>query len=389
MLRAVFCCCVIAALVGCNEPSKPAKAGSSWNISSASGDELVPVDGRGLFKISGGVLRGDTSLVAEQSTSQIHIFDGAGKPLLNFGRRGPGPAEFGRLAWIQQSGQRLFAYDGDSKRLSEWTMQGTFRNSIGIVSDQGEQHTPIGVFADSSVLVRSTVFEPRAAVPRVFRPRFILARHDARGQLVDSLLSFHGDESYQEPRPRGGQLSLRRAFGVQTGIAVGARGFALLADDSVVEFRKVDGSLIRRVSLERPEGESRITSDERRSLKSRFLATAVKGRGWEEAYERMPIPERKPTVGWSGAQWMPVVRHLSSGEYWVVRFGGVTSMVISWVVFDEDGQLVRQVEANEEMEILDAYGRSVLVRTWDSEGTERIQVRSLLPPSSTGAKPVS
>lgn len=374
---------LLVPLVGCRQAADSHRVETRWHIEAAADPRPLAADGRALFKVVGGALLGDTVIVAEQSTSEIHTKQRGGDQVGTFGRRGLGPAELGRLAWIQSIDTRLIAYDSESRRLSEWSSTGRFQRSIAFESRLGEQHTPVGVFSDSSVLVRSTIFEPRATSPRIFRPRFLLALHDSRGVLRDSLLSFMGDESYQEPRPRGGQLTLRRAFGVQTGVAVGRRGFALVGDDSAAEFRTQDGALIRRVTISAPSGADDVLAEERHVLRSRFLATAVKGRGWEEAYERMPVPRRKPRIGWSGANLMPAIRFMSSGEYWIVRFGGVTSGRIVWTVFGEDGELIREVEADQEMEILDADSRSVLARTWDADGTEQIQVWPLVPPSAS------
>ncbi|MGE0441160.1 MAG: 6-bladed beta-propeller [Gemmatimonadales bacterium] len=109
---------------------------------------------RAAFRLGGGRF-----VVAERSTSQLHLFDPAGKRLATVGRKGAGPGEYQRIdAAFPGPGDSIFVFDGSSRRLTVLDGSGTYGRS-GLIELPGNRQASaiFGVFPNGAMLVSAGI----------------------------------------------------------------------------------------------------------------------------------------------------------------------------------------------------------------------------------------
>lgn len=160
-----------------------------------------------LHRVSGGVLLGDTLVIAESTSLQFHDRQ-SGELLKLVGRRGDGPGEYTRIASMQRVGDWLYTYDDISRRVSVHDRSGAFVRTINI-SYWPPYQTPelVGVFASGSFLIAAEFrdYANPARSPTLRRRAVVLGRYDPDGVLMDSLGYYLGPEFYVAPFGNGGQ----------------------------------------------------------------------------------------------------------------------------------------------------------------------------------------
>lgn len=158
-----------------------------------------------LFGVAGAVLVGDTIVVANGGSHALQFYGIDGNLLKKVGGRGMGPGEFSSIDGIQVIEDRLFVFDHDQDRISEFLRDGSFVSSTQLARIDGWfSPKPLGVFRNGAFLgelIRlSGALQPYEGVSRVEK---MLASYDSDGSFQDSLVNFHGSEIFNMPW-RGG-----------------------------------------------------------------------------------------------------------------------------------------------------------------------------------------
>lgn len=329
-----------------------------------------------LYQVAGGVLAGDSAVLAERSTGMIHFFGSDGQPARTTGRLGEGPGEFRLLLWIQSVNGTLYAGDATLRRVSRFTRSGTFERSLSIrIPGNYSILVPVGVFDDGSVLVEARRFPVPHRKPETRRDVATLFRVNSKGD-ADSVGTYKLSERYAEPFGKAGELTTSATFGRQSGAVVASSSFYVVQNDSaVIERHTMDGEL---QSVLRPATASsfqnvRVTAADIRVARRRFIE---KGNS-PGLFERIPVPETFPAFGWAGSHPLALVRAHSDGTIWVVHFGGVRDSQPMWTVFNVADGSQREVSAPSEMDVLDSAANRVLILRYNEDDEEIVETRRI------------
>lgn len=340
--------------------------------------ELIPEIDNPFHQVADGVFCGNRIVVAERSSGTIYFFSSDGTLQQQMGRRGEGPGEFENLWWLQCQNDSVLAYDAVLHRIT------TIDNSgqIGKVSQLPRSigaHTrlaALGVFPDGRVLMASRVqSSPNRPLGRT-RTEAILLRVDVMTEQADSITVYHDKEQFVKPFGRAGQLSTVAIF-ARTG-AAGIRGRELVIvgndGEGVDIISPHDGTM----STWRPTGVSpaqdSVVASDIATARGRVAPSEPGPLNALDLFDEMPKPAVNPHYGWSGFPWevMPILRTTSTGQVWVLHFGGIRSRVPNWSVMDSAGRDLGVVAASEPMAVLDVKAGNALVVRWDSLGAESV-----------------
>ncbi len=329
-----------------------------------------------LFQVVGGLIAGDTLIVAERSRGELHFFSIRGAHLRTVGRLGNGPGEFTHLAWIQRRGSLLLAYDQSERRLSEFTVDGDFVRATTVQPREGEAFRAVGVLPNGTLLARSQPLIPPPVAPRlVTRPSALMRYGFANESSAERIGEFAEGEQYEEPRPRGGRSVAELPFGLQSDIAVTADGIVMVELDSCLRILDPSGKVRSVRSLARQSRADPVTAADKAAARRIFTADAPARLNWGEVFDRMPIPRTRPQLGWAGPHAVRLLAPTTSGHLWLTEFGGINDSHVSWSVLDARGTLIGRVTSTEEATVLDAVDDLVLLLIWDVDGVESVQLR--------------
>lgn len=179
------------------------------------GEPLLTIGDRpenALFRVIGVALVGDALILAERSSKTLRYYDRAtGELLRTTGGEGEGPGEFQFLGSFHAVGDRLYAFDPMNLRLTVFDLAGAVEKTVTLQPGQAWSYPNVlGVFADGSMLVGSSVQEPMGVeAPTVRRIPNVLARYDGTGNFVDSLGHYLGGEVLLVPFGRAGAATTR------------------------------------------------------------------------------------------------------------------------------------------------------------------------------------
>jgi hypothetical protein len=360
---------LLAALAGCDGD---AAAGSTreqadtaqWALGApaaragnAAGDEL--------HRVYGGLLRDDGSFVVGNSaTSELRVYDRAGRLLKAAGRRGAGPGEFGSINWLAAlPGDSLVVFDLRHHRFSIWTADGRFVRTFRPQSLPGPVR-PIGVLEDGSLLlVREGRYDPRAGAG-VVRDSMLMLRMDRNGEVVQTLGSFAGAEwlVYEHPTSfRATQLP----FGPSGHLAVAGTGFVhASSEDGRLAMYDASARQVRSLTIDVPRRD--ITPREVSELLGEIQD--VSERGALARYYR----ETK------AAPVFTALKAARDGNLWIRLFppAGVDS--VKWVVLTPAGERIGSLRMHASWLPLDIGPREVLVRETDADGVQGVSIRTVL-----------
>ncbi len=331
-----------------------------------------------LYQVRGAFVHHDTLYIAQNSTPVIAMFSTSGRLLGTIGGRGDGPGEFNAISWMQRADSGFFVYDRTSRRLSRFAFNGDYIGSwrTPVLRDYASVQ-PVGVFQDGSVLSRATARSPTPTRPRTFRGVSQLLRlspDSADRLLLDSLVE---SEEYEEPRPRGGGFWTLLPFGRRTDVVVSDNGFAVLSDDSTLQWSSRDG---RRTRVDTLTGgpPKRISQSDIEWARSRFAEGAPSTSRLVETFNRMPQPVYLPRHGSLGDRPTSMLRLTGARRVWVLRASPPQRLSQVWEVVSIDGRSRVLVGASSPLELLDEFDGFAVVLAWDRNGVERVEVRRLL-----------
>jgi len=117
-----------------------------------------------MFELIGGIAvdQDENIYVSDWKTSEIKVFDKKGDYIRTFGRKGQGPGEFERITNMQIINQDdLLVYDGNTKRLSYFSLDGHFKRSISM-NKLSALHLAIN--STSGVITSSYQLDPETAM---------------------------------------------------------------------------------------------------------------------------------------------------------------------------------------------------------------------------------
>lgn len=335
-----------------------------------------------LHEVRAGILHGSRIVIAESSTNRLHFYDHGGGREHSIGGTGRGPGEFARLWWVQGVGEQLYAYDLELRRITRFSGDGQHRDDMRLAP-----HTPgrlpgaIGMFEDGSVLVEETAPRSPVGEPSVSRGEHMLWRISWGGSQRTFLDTYKGTEVFVEPRPGGGGRTTPLPFGRPSSVAV---------HGEVAYVVENDRDAIRRLHLEGEELDpmrptprivrEAVDQETLRLARQHFVEREGLGGDRGARFDAMPVPDSLPYYGWEGFPRPRVMRAASTGRTWVLRHGGLLPDVLRWLVFDENGQQVREVASpHQHLDLLDSDGEFALVRRWSDLGEEFVELRRIVP----------
>lgn len=104
-----------------------------------------------------------TIAVADMAAREVHFFDPSGKPLAVRGGPGKGPGEFDFLWGLAVLGNRAYAYDPRSARLTVFDSVGTYLEIVTL--DEPEGYRPMFEYYLVGARASDLVFSPRVFTP--------------------------------------------------------------------------------------------------------------------------------------------------------------------------------------------------------------------------------
>lgn len=380
-LRTIALICSAIITLSCTVGSNDDSADRAPRIATidSSAAAVIGSDSSALYQIMSGFFLGDSVLLAERSTSSLRLYAPDGHFIRAVGARGSGPGDFAFLLWAQPSSDRIFAYDAALRRLDVFAKDLTFLKSIPVqVPDQFGSAFAIGVFADHSILLGARRHRETVRQPTVVRARLTLLRADSAMNQVDSLVTVAGQERFVMPFGRAGESTAPLVFGREGAIAIGARDYYVVENDSAVVARYgQDGGSH---GLLRPDFRTSVrtvTAADVAIARQRFIAPETPELPLAPIFDAMPVPDSFPPFGWSGHYTLRPLRVHGDGTVWVLHFGGVRSTDPTWTVFDTGGTELGHVHGTTEMDVLDSRGGDVLILRHGDADQEIVEVRHI------------
>jgi hypothetical protein len=329
---------------------------------------------RGAARLSDG-----TVVVADGTSRQLRFFDPAGRFVRTVGRGGGGPGEFQSLDGVlPYRGDSVAAWDARQRRLSIFTVAGTYVRAATVADAAGLSPGIRGVFPDGSF-----VLEPSGSLQAFLRMQagerrdsVSYVRVSPQGALADTL-SVQADREIAASR--GGAVLLQQSvlFGRDSYLATGeGRAYAGQSDAfriDVVDPRGTPMMSIRRNTPPRP-----VSGDDLRRARAAALsdrrdrdAQISRMTGAPAPASAEPLPSR-PT--------MPAFDHLivdSEGYLWVRDFVVDRAAPSRWSIFDASGAWLGTVELPPGLYVSQIGPDWVLGRTKDELDVEHVRLYRL------------
>lgn len=333
-----------------------------------------------LFRVAGATRLSDGGIaVANGGSSEIRIFDPAGRRVRTVGRRGAGPGEFQQIRWLQKGrGDSLLVYDAGLARISVLDPSGAFVRSLRLdLADTDAPASPLGQLADGTWLVRARAGARREHPEgEVFRDSSELLRLGADGRRIGAAGRVPDDETVVLNEGSSGGMVFRMEtappFGRQTLLRVaGDRWY--VAEGATAEIRAYapDGRLLR--ILRPPLSPPRVSAAHVERYRAGYLGMAGTPEGRREIEARLAklrFPETMPPYG--------DLRVDAAGRLWAADFALPDEERIQWTVFDPEGRMLGRVATPRGLLLLE-IGRDHVLGLWrDPEtGTEHVRLHRL------------
>jgi hypothetical protein len=295
-----------------------------------------------LLQVSDAVRLGSGSIaLINNGTSQIRIYDAAGKHLRTVGRAGDGPGEFRAMETLDRSaGDTLYTYDYMLRRLSSIAPDGRFLGSKPLRAEvEGAFLQPMARLADGSWASTAQVFSAEGETGVRRDSLTVLRLSPGFDSIADTIGRFAATEMYIS---RGGEGASRFVtfslvpFGLATRIAAGGgRIYVGNPERYLIQVYRPDGTLersIRRPVEREPVGEAdvaRLRDHELAEADPRFKAQV------EAKWANAPVAQRKPAFARLTAD--------SEGALWVERPRVLEADTGHADVFDAEGRLLGRI----------------------------------------------
>ena len=311
--------------------------------------------------------------VADQGSGEIRIFDRAGRFVRKVGRKGRGPGEFQRLAYlIALPGDSLLAWDALGGRFTVFSPSGAVARTFAAQVPPGTSPATVvpvcGVPANSSLFGYHRLRAAPPASEAVVRDTLVVALYARDGAHLRTVDRFPALETLQhmsgtmpglDGRPRQAFSIAGVPFARETVLCAspewlyagdGGTSYEIMAYDRLGKLRRI-------IRLRRPL--ERVTAD----VIARHRSTP-RGRGTPSR------PNPSPTVDAAFyPKTMPAYAafRLDGAErLWVRDYPVPGETQSRWHIFDGAGRLVASVLAPSDIEVL-AIGSKYLLAVWRDE----------------------
>jgi hypothetical protein len=325
--------------------------------------------------------------VGNSGTSQVLVFDSAGRRIAGLGRRGSGPGEFSPIMRVLPSSRpgivaedlsvqrKLLRFDLDGVIEKETVLPLRAAPQIGMMWDPLTSH-------EGTAFILSEAQNQNANWPDVRRGPAYLIRYTYDGDGPDTVVTYPGHERFfadvgPRPMPGDGAIPgprpLEPHFAATSRISGGGDPWRMAAGDQAVAAYDVyneDGTLLRRVRW----------GATGRAPTARDLDLVRKA--YVDASPRDPAGARRALAAIPAVSSTPVfdeIRVSQTNDIWVRRFPLPTDEHAIWWVFAEDGRLKASIGLPRGFNLLDITADQIVARVTDDLGIERIEVWPIRP----------
>jgi hypothetical protein len=330
-----------------------------------------------LFRVlSGMVLRDGSIVIANSGTSQVRVYDQAGRFLRSFGKEGQGPGEFGAVAIVGVlADDSLLISDLREKRFSIFTTAGEFVRTIPVPRAMSFSYEIHGLLANRRLLVSPT------AVPTSLPSSGTVTRNPVTvvwmgldGGTVSPFAEFPGAESF-----RFNYSSMPLVFG--RGLHIVASGDRIaVANDDAYSIRVYDmtGKLLQ-VVRERREPVPVRAGDFEAAIPP--APAPLPGDRFLRNLEAQPRLRTKPPFG--GGCPYSCLRFDRAGNLWAREYMPGTNFLFGnnpgsvWHIFNPQGVFTGSLIIPPKTVILDAGADWVLVNQRDDLDVEHVVLYGL------------
>lgn len=320
-----------------------------------------------------------TILVGNSGSSEIRVFDAAGRYVRAIGRRGNGPGEFGEFSTVRvlrASDGSLVAYDGGNLRIHHFDSSGTYQRTVRIESTaDGLRAFFQDLFGDGSWLMLALQPELRNEPGTYLRSAQQYVRFSAEGKPLGVLRRVEGRTRFVNKVGEITHFPFLPFTAEPLAGTGGERVYIAAGGVPEVEVRDLNGVLMRvsRLGLDLAR-----TADVWDRYKDSSLASmdSTQRPRYEHFYGlNHPLPERVPAF-----QTLLVD---AESHVWLERYRLPWETDSRWEVIDPEGRWLGAVAAPERLRLLQVGRDFVLGRQVDSLGVERVRVHALrrvMPP---------
>jgi hypothetical protein len=273
-------------------------------------------------------------VVANWGSQELRFYDEAGEYLFAAGREGGGPGEFRSLGRLWVLGDTLVIMDFQLMRISLFGANGEFLHSFNLThTSAGILPIPADLFSNGSLLVEHDLRDANR-VAGLKRDSVMLLTYNLDGELIDTVGSFPGDETYyliEQDRI----TSLPRPFGLESQHDVaGDRLYFGASDSYEIQVFTLDGTPQR--IIRRPVPNPPVTQREADEYRDRLLE---RQQGMAPAFRRLSqqveLPATKP------AYTRILVDALDN--VWVAEYPANEGDRSWWNVFDSQGRWLGRI----------------------------------------------
>lgn len=354
-----------------------------WPVSEMPEVDIGTLEGaeeQTLFRVVDAVRLSDGRIVvANGGTSEVRYYGPDGEHIRTTGRQGGGPGEFQRISGlIRMGGDSLAVLDGGSRRVSILDPSGEFVADQGI----GNPDTPIsllgratdGTWVGSSSSIVGGVNGLQNGLAR--RDLVLVRLEPGSAEIVDTVGSFAGSESYMQIDQAGGQI---RSIQIMTSLPFRKTTTTVVRGDEVfvgtqdapeVRVYGVDGELRRIVRTGAPSPP--VTEEMREAWTDRRVATMPPERQADARAASMALPAGE-TVPPYGALAVDRI-----GRLWVQDYAGLVDAP-AWTVYDTGGAQVGRVVLPAGFRPFDIGEDWVLGRETDELEVEHVRLYTFEP----------
>jgi hypothetical protein len=318
-----------------------------------------------------------TVAVANMSTSEIRLFDAAGRFLRSLGRVGGGPGEFQaeglrRVDHVQ--GDSLFAWDLLAQRMSVFAPDGEFVRSTRL-RNTNRMYFFDGLFADRSMLMRLNRPDTSSRfVEGYTRNTVRFLRFGGQGDSLGRLGEFPGSEEYWRRWGERGMVGDDAPFGKVTSARAGPdRAYVATGDSYEVWVFSTTAELEMSIRKEHPPVP--VSADVARGWDEE-RAARLKGHepGWDYSslLDDMVLPDVLPAYG--------SIQVDASSNLWVEEYDEAGERGPEWSVFDPRGVWLGCVRIPAGLEVFEIGNDYILGREVDDAEVEYVRVYELVKP---------
>jgi hypothetical protein len=358
--------------------------GTGWTVEPEPWLDIGLADGDSAFLFSriAGIAELETGevVVADGGSSQIRVFDTAGRHLRSFGRPGEGPGEFRLLLdLLGRSGDTLFLNDYH-REIEAYGTDGTYRGTTRFEAvAEYVVASPVARFPDGTHL-RATSPQSYPIPPgrQQWTDSTTFLLHEANGALRGEVARRPMIVFNVDAEVRGGVVSYLGPIG---SVAGGKdRIYYSYPDDWNIEVRSPDGALtqlIRRRFTPVP-----ITSEMQAAARAIFArqleSASISSEQIQRLLERMPFASTltahaRMIVDDEGALWV----NEADAEAILAETAPLTGVGHVWSVFTADGRWLGRVQMPSNLTVLAISANSVAGTARDELDVEHVRLHRL------------